>query len=228
MKTGAENRKKTILAGSLMALAVCAVGYQLWNLFGGSTPTPPPSIAPAKAPSAFAPARPPVDSVPSGPVAASNNSTGPAVAGVDANKLSTAASSIDPTLDEAAMLRTESLVYGGNGRNVFSATFTPVVVMPKDVPAARPKKNQPPPPPAHIEPPPSCPPACLPIPVKFFGTEKTSDGKLHGFFQNSDNIYLAVEGEIIARRYKITSITANSARVQDLTNGFEQSIPMQN
>ena len=36
------------------------------------------------------------------------------------------------------MLRTESLVYAGNGRNIFSAIYTPPVEIPKDVPSARP------------------------------------------------------------------------------------------
>jgi hypothetical protein len=230
MKVGTENRKKTIFAGALISAAVLAFGYQLWGLMGGgSPPTPPPTIAPLTTVAQDNSSGPPVDSLSSGPSNTNSGSnTGPAIAGVDARKLSTNSSSLDPTLDEAAMLRTEDLHYAGNGRNIFSADYTPVVAMPTNVPSARPNKKLPPPVPAGPPPPPpTCPPQCPPLPIKFFGTEKFPGGRVEGFFLNNEDVYMAAEGEIIARRYKIVSVAQTTARVQDLTTTFEQTLPLQ-
>jgi len=111
MKPGAENRKKTVMAGVLGMVALICVVVMYNTLFGGSsTPAP---VAP-----------PVITSVPgnkaivSSSGSAQGSSTLSANApGVAAVKMATTSSSLDPTLDETAMLRTESLVYSGTGRN---------------------------------------------------------------------------------------------------------------
>ena len=50
--------------------------------------------------------------------------TGKSLPGVAARaKMASSSASLDPTLDQSAMLRTEHLVYGGSGRNIFSAIY---------------------------------------------------------------------------------------------------------
>ena len=140
MKAGAENRKKTILLGVLGAMAFCGVLYNFSSLFGGPS-TPPAAVAPVS--NQAVPARP-SSATSASNAAASRTVIGGsgAVPGVGAQKLASTSSSLDPTLDQAAMLRTESLVYSGSGRNIFSATsyVAPAPVLPKNVPSARPKQ----------------------------------------------------------------------------------------
>lgn len=145
-----------------------------------------------------------------------------AAAGVAATKMANTSSSLDPTLDERAMLRTESLVYTGTGRNIFSLVYVPPVAkVTGPVPPARPNANPGPPPPPPGPPPPP------PINLKFFGTEVGADGKKQAFLLHEEDVYLASEGDIVARRYKIDSISASGVKVEDLSNGNTQSLPLQ-
>lgn len=226
MKPGAENRKKTIAAGALGAVALCCVIYAYTALFGGSS-TPPPTIAPVNAPAASArggqvnPAE--TQSGARGNTASGRNATMANAPGVDAVKLAKTSASLDPTLDEAAMHRTESLVYSGTGRNIFSATYTPPPpAIPKNVPSARPNKQA-----AAGPPVPTGPPPPPPINLKFFGTAKRASSALQAFLLSGDNVYLASAGEIVAHKYKIVAIDANSIRVEDLQNNNTQTLPLQ-
>jgi hypothetical protein len=217
MKPGSENRKKTIIAGALGMVALICVVYMYNVLFGGPS-TPPPAAAPV------------VATVPTNRAAAgaSNGNAGSSTLagnapGVAAVKMASTSSSLDPTLDEAAMLRTESLVYSGTGRNIFSATYTlPVVEIKKPIAPVRTGPVLPPPPPVPQGPPP--PP---PINLKFFGTAKRGAGKMQAFLLQGEDVYLAAEGDIVARKYKIVSISNNSIRVTDLQNDNTQTLPLQ-
>jgi hypothetical protein len=40
-------------------------------------------------------------------------------------------------------------------------------------------------------------------------------------------VYLAAQGDIVARRYKIVAISENHIEVEDLTNNNKQSLPLQ-
>jgi hypothetical protein len=216
MKGGAENRKKTLMAGGLGAVALCCILYAANALFGGSSAPAPVPVVPT---TTAAPAKTTSSSSSSAP--ATNTGLGVAP-GVAAKKMASTSSSLDPTLDESAMLRTESLVYSGTGRNIFSAIYVPEVVIPKNTAPARPVEpvvvvpTGPPPPP----PPP-------PINLKFFGVETRASGKLQAFLLSGDDVYLASEGDIVERKYKIVSITANTVQVEDLSYKNTQTIPLQ-
>ncbi|HEX5283910.1 MAG TPA: hypothetical protein VFW30_07315 [Bryocella sp.] len=215
MRAGAENRKKTIMAGALVAVALCCIFYAYNALFGGTSAAPPPTVAPVTAPARttnIAPAQ-----------TAANAGRTASIAGVDAVKLAHTSASLDPTLDETAMHRAESLVYSGTGRNIFSLTYTPPPVkLPTHVPPPRPKPNPITLPPAPVGPPP--PP---PINLKFFGTARRSSGLVQAFLLQGDNVYLASAGEIVAHKYKIVSINLNSIQVEDLQNNNTQTLPLQ-
>jgi hypothetical protein len=47
------------------------------------------------------------------------------------------------------------------------------------------------------------------------------------FLLQGDDVFLASAGDIVARRYKIVSIAANSIQVEDLTNNNTQTLPLQ-
>src|SRR6201994_1294905 len=216
MKAGADNRKKTIAAGALGAVALVCIFVMYNSLFGGTSSTPPPTIAPLNKPTKTNAADAPAQAV-----RAAANVNRPSMPGVDATKLATTSASLDPTLDEAAMHRTENLVYSGTGRNIFSLTYTPPPPpMPKNVPSPRPK-------PITLPPAPVGPPPPPPINLKFFGTAKRANGPLQAFLLQGDNVYLASAGEIVAHKYRIVSINPNSIQVQDLQYNNTQTLPLQ-
>ncbi len=216
MKAGAENRSKTIALGVLGALAFCGVVYNVSSLFGGPS-TPPPAIAPVG--NTSAPAR-------SGSATTSSTrasaGTGGAIPGVAAQRLASSAASLDPTLDQAAMLRTESLVYSGTGRNIFSATYVaPVVAIPRNVPPPRPVARAP------MQPIYTPPPGPPPIPLRFFGTAQRGTGPKQAFLLSGDDVYLASPGDIVARRFRVGQIQAYGVSVTDLGSNNTQVLPLQ-
>jgi hypothetical protein len=121
------------------------------------------------------------------------------------------------------MLRTESLVYTGSGRNIFSLIYTPPVAAVTNVPKARPGPVGPPPPP----PPPPGPPPPPPINLKFFGVETQRNGTRQAFLLSGEDVYMASQNDIVARKYKIVSIGASSIQVEDLSNNNTQTLPLQ-
>jgi len=225
MKSGADNRRKTIIAASLGAVALGCIIYMLFSLFGGpseSAPTPQPSAT-----KATTKAEQDIEASSANPKASQATTAGGlgAIPGVDAQKLASTSSSLDPTLDETAMLRTENLVYSGSGRNIFSLVSAPAtpLPLPKVVPNPRQGPILPPQPPP---PPPTCPPSCPPINLKFFGTAQRGNTR-QAFLLQGDDVYLASTGDIVAHKYRIVSIEAGSIHVEDLSNGNTQTLPLQ-
>ncbi len=134
--------------------------------------------------------------------------------------MGTTAAQLDPTLRMGPMLVTEALVYSGGGRNIFSASSVPVEI-PKAIAPARPKAVLPPPPLVPQGPPP--PP---PIDLKFFGTSSLENGHRQAFLLHGEDVFLATDGEIVQRRYKVLSVSANSVLVEDMTNNNRQTLPL--
>jgi hypothetical protein len=72
---------------------------------------------------------------------------------------------------------------------------------------------------------PQGPPPKPPINLKFFGTA-TQDGVRRALLLSGDDVFLASAGDIVQRRYKIVSITANSVVVEDVPNSNQQNLPL--
>jgi hypothetical protein len=140
--------------------------------------------------------------------------------GAAAKNLGTTSAQLDPTLRMEAMLVTESLAYSGSGRNIFSPNSVPVDI-PKPIAPVRTKPGPPPPPP-----PPPGPPPPPPIDLKFFGTATGADGKRAAFLLHGDDVFLAADGDIVQRKYKVISISANSILVEDMANNNRQTLPL--
>ena len=218
MKAGTENRKKTIAAGALGAGALVSL-FMIYNTFFGGPDTP--AATRSTPPTVQA-------SVPTSGVANSRASQPPATPGgaapgVQAQKLASASSNLDPTLDQVAMLRTENLVYSGIGRNIFSAVYTPPPPPMAKLPSVSARPSLPAPP-VYTGPPP--PPPLPPIALKFFGTATRPNGSRQAFLLSGDDVYLASQGDIVARKYKIAAINPNSISVTDLTNNNTQTLPL--
>jgi hypothetical protein len=140
--------------------------------------------------------------------------------GVAAVKMASTSSSLDPTLDEAAMLRTENLVYSGNGRNIFSAIYTPPLEIPTNMPKVRPNAA------VVTSPVDLGPPPPPPINLRFFGTAARGNAAPQAFLLNGEDVYLASVGDIVARKYKIISIGTSNIQVEDLQNKNTQTLPL--
>ncbi|QNI36204.1 hypothetical protein [Edaphobacter albus] len=156
---------------------------------------------------------------PAQPVITTTPATNRGLTSGTAKSLGTTAAQLDPTLKMGPMLVTEQLVYSGTGRNIFSLASAPIEI-PKPVASARPKPTGP------VFTPPSGPPPPPPIDLKFFGTEMNSQGKRRAFLLHGDDVFLAADGDIVQRRYRILSVSANSVQVEDMTNNNRQTLPL--
>jgi hypothetical protein len=137
-----------------------------------------------------------------------------------AKSLGTTSAQLDPTLRMAAMLVTESLVYTGGGRNIFSSSSVPIDI-PKPIAPVRTAKVVPGPPP-----PPPGPPPPPPIDLKFFGTATGANGARRAFLLHGDDVFLASDGDIVQRRYKVISVSATTIVVEDMANSNRQTLPL--
>lgn len=200
------DQQKKGAAFAVFGLLVAGILY--YNLHD-DTPAPPPAPVVTTAPVKTAPAPTSVAAVAPGNVA-----------GRAAKNLGTTSAQLDPTLRMEAMLVTESLVYSGSGRNIFSASSVPIDI-PKPIAPPRKVAVVAPPPEVPVGPPP--PP---PIELKFFGTATDPNGKKMAFLLHNDDVFLATDGEIVQRRYKVISVAANSIVVEDLANNNRQTLPM--
>jgi hypothetical protein len=138
-----------------------------------------------------------------------------------AKSLGTTSAQLDPTLRMEAMLVTEAVVYSGSGRNIFSANSAPVDI-PKPIVPVRTTKALPTGPP----PPPPGPPPPPPIDLKFFGTATSANGVRRAFLLHGEDVFLASDGDIVQRRYKVITVSANSIVVEDMANSNRQTLPL--
>lgn len=200
MKVGAEDKKKLATLAVVGVLGLGSIVYIYTSLSG--TDTPAPAAAPVVTTKPAAPAAKPAK----------------ASSGVAAN-VGTTSAELDPTLKMNPMLVTESLVYSGTGRNIFSAASMPVI--PKPIAPVRPKTPAPP-----VDTPPPGPPPPPPIDLKFFGTATSANGKRQAFLLKGDDVFLASDGDVVSRRYKVITVSANSILVEDLVTNNRQTLPL--
>jgi hypothetical protein len=122
--------------------------------------------------------------------------------------------SIDPTLRYEWLKASEETQYKGTGRNIFQAQ----VDIPRPI-AQVAQRTAPPPTPVPQGPPP--PP---PIDLKFFGFASRPGEPKRVFLSQGEDVFVAAEGDIVDRRYKILRISAASVEVEDVLNNNRQEI----
>ena len=202
MKLGAESRNKTIAAGVLAFLAIFLVWHSFFSGGGGSSAPP----APAQLGNAATP--------PNG--AKANRAARRQVPKATLPE----ENSLDPRLRLALLKTSEDTEYQGNGRNIFRAEaelpipkpINPGITTPKPEPAPVPIRDQGPPPPP-------------PIPLKFFGFASRS-GTKSVFLSKGDEVFVAKEGDVVDRQYKVVKINANSVEIEDLFSNNRQTVPL--
>jgi hypothetical protein len=214
LRVGAEEKKKVYVAAGLGLVVLVLLGHFLWQTFGSSTPAPPPppvirTVSPQTPPSADQASPGPEAQGPQQQENPQQNYAHPA--------LKVQSSSLDPTLHPELMRQAESLEYTGNGRNIFSPFSAPPAI-PKAIASVRrsPVDAGPPPPP----PPP-------PIDLRFYGYASEKNGHKQVFLLKGFDIFIASEGDVVDRRYRVTKIGATSVQIEDLPYHDTQTLQMQ-
>jgi hypothetical protein len=123
------------------------------------------------------------------------------------------AQSLDPTLRFDLLKGSEDVTYKGTGRDIFRSQAEAVI--PTPLPAGKQPKPGPPPTPA--------PP---PIDLKFYGFAGPKNGPKKIFLSKGEDIFLAREGDVVDRRYKILKVNANSVDVEDVLTNNHQTLPL--
>jgi hypothetical protein len=123
---------------------------------------------------------------------------------------------LDPTLDLDSLRQTEDIKYAGTARNIFMAGSMPV---PLDDGTDH-KKHQPEPAPVAVVPPPP------PIELKFFGFANKPGEPKKIFLSHGEDIFIASEGDIVNRRYRVLHISPAAVDIEDVLNNNRQSIPL--
>jgi len=123
------------------------------------------------------------------------------------------AHSLDPSLRFDLLKVSEDVTYKGTGRNIFRSEAPPAI--PQPVQQAMKENTGPPPPP----PPP-------PIDLKFYGYAGPKGGNRQIFLLRGEDIFLAKEGQIVDRRYKILHIGTNSVEIQDMLTNHTETKPL--
>ncbi len=122
------------------------------------------------------------------------------------------AQSLDPTLRLDVLKSSEDVTYKGSGRDIFQSQPEPAPI-PKEVTKVIDTGPPPPPPPP-------------PIPLKFYGFSGNKSGPKQVFLSKGEDIFIAKEGQIIDRRYKIVKIGPNSVDVEDVLTNNRQTLPL--
>jgi hypothetical protein len=128
--------------------------------------------------------------------------------------------SLDPRLRLDLLAISESVRYEGAGRNIFADDS---VEIPKPIAPVVMQNDKPPEKPAWQAPPLPAPP---PINLKFWGWANPSGDSKAIFLSQGENDFIAREGDIIARRYKVVRIGPTSVEIEDMLSNNRQSIPL--
>jgi hypothetical protein len=109
---------------------------------------------------------------------------------------------VDPTLRLGTLRDTEATSYFGNGRDIFRVVEEQRSVEP-------PRKEE-----TRVLDPPKVV-VVAPIPLSFFGFSRKS-GVSTVFLLKGEDVFLAKEGDIVDRRYRIVRVTPNAVEIEDL------------
>lgn len=202
MKLGLENKNKTIIAAVLAAVAI----FMVVRTFTGGDDNPAPQASPAAVTKATAPA-------PVTPAAPAKSKASIPAKGKPHPLL---AQTLDPTLRFDLLKSSEDVTYKGSGRDIFRSQAPPPEIPKVVTPpvTAQQEKPAPPPPP--------------PINLKLYGYAQKKNGEAKKVFLSSgEDIFVAKEGDIVNRRYRILKIGNNSVEVEDVLTNNKQTLYQQ-
>lgn len=202
MNLGAENRNKVIAAVSLVVVAIVLMATRFSGFLGSgssSASIPPPAALGDRG--VQAPAAGPSRRTPD-----RNRSAG---------KRQSAAQSLDPTLRTDLLRVSEETKYEGTGRNIFKVFVDIPHVLQPPVPDQTAHNNEP-----------ALPPPPPPIDLKFYGYATPAGGTRRIFLAQGEDVFIAREGDIVDRRYKVVRISPTAVEILDVLSNNRQSIPL--
>ncbi len=200
MKLGFENRRNLILAGVLGLVAILVIGNEFMPSSSTNASTATVTNSPVSSQT-------------------TTSSTKHHGSGAASGKKEHAPQNLDPTLHLQELLATEQIKYEGSGRNIFVSQAE--VVIPKPLAPGVVGPNDPKP----YQPPPVA--TAPPIPLKFFGFANQPGEPKKVFLSKGEDVFIAGEGEIVDRRYKVVRISPTAVEIQDVVgSGPPQSIPL--
>jgi hypothetical protein len=127
---------------------------------------------------------------------------------------------LDPTLRLDLLAASERTQYEGSGRNIFVSQAEDVHI-PRPVAPGTPDAQS-----GGGYQTPALPQA-PPIPLKFYGFASRIGEPKKIFLKLGEDVFVAGEGEIVDRRYKVIHISPTSVQIQDVVNsGPPQNIPL--
>jgi hypothetical protein len=109
----------------------------------------------------------------------------------------------------------EETKYEGSERNIFKV----FVDIPKPIVPVTPQ-------PDGVATGPPLPPPPPPIELKFYGYATPTGGTRRIFLAQGEDVFIAREGDIVDRRYKVVRISPTSVEILDVLSNNRQSIPL--
>lgn len=126
-------------------------------------------------------------------------------------------STLDPRLRLDILAASQSKKYEAGGRNIFRMEEKPIE---KTIAGVRPPIGpEPPPTPTPTPPPP-------PIPLKFYGFASKSTEQKRVFLDDEGEIFVARQGDIVERKYKVVQINNTNVIIEDVLNNNRQTIQL--
>lgn len=125
------------------------------------------------------------------------------------------AQSLDPTLRTELIKTTEDTKYEGTGRNIFKVFVKLPKMKTAPVPLATPQPQQ-----ARM------PPSSPPIELKYYGYATPQGGVKRIFLAHDEDVFIAKEGEIVDRRYKVIRTSPTAVEILDVLSNHRQRIPL--
>jgi hypothetical protein len=205
VQLGLENKKQTMWAAALGVVAIMVLAYEVVPMFMGSSTATASTEASAPVPTS------------------TRTSARPGTKGSKKPRLE----NLDPTLRLDLLAASEQTEYQGSGVNIFTSRADEVVIQ-KPVAPGHTDLGQNGGIAGNIDPYhlPTAPVA-PPIPLKFYGFASTVGEAKKIFLKSGDDVFVAGEGEIVDRRYKVIRITPTSVSIQDMVySGPPQNIPL--
>lgn len=156
--------------------------------------------------------------------------------GFDRNEERPDLNRIDPTLRFDLLAKVQAIGRASGGRNLFQFS-TPPPPPPPPAPKVTIKPGSPgqvaqaggngqPGQPGEAAKPVKPPPP--PIPLKFYGfSEPRGSGARRAFFLEGEDIFVAAEGELVKKRYRVIRISGNSVLMEDVEHKHQQMIQIQ-
>jgi hypothetical protein len=125
-------------------------------------------------------------------------------------------STLDPRFHAHELAISQSIKYETGGRNIFR--MEELKPIEKTLTGVRgPYTVEPPPTPTPTPPPP-------PIPLKFYGFASKGNEPKRIFLADEGEVFVARQGDIVERKYKVIQINNTSVIIEDMLNSNRQTI----